>query len=86
MSKYVERHEDMSPLGRLRVFQQDDGDMIIAIVPDPNANSWERGSVEFCTKAGGGRSPRTRKAIQDLMLAIEKDNAENPDPRAEPTE
>ena len=33
--KMVERYEDMSPLGRLRVYKQDDGDLIVEIVPDP---------------------------------------------------
>ena len=35
--------------------------------------------VEFCTSfGGGGKSPNTRKALIDLMVAIEKDNQETP--------
>ena len=65
---YVERYEDMSPLGRLRVFQQDDGDMIICAIADDGASE----SVEFCNS--GGKSPRTLAALRALMNAMEEDN------------
>lgn len=51
--------------------------MIVAIHPDPE--SVNRGSVEFCTPAGGGgRSRHTLKALRALYEAMEKDNAETP--------
>lgn len=75
MTITAERFEDMSPRGRLRVIQQDDGDMIIAIIPDLNAPI-ERQSVEFCTS--GGKSPRTLLALRDLMHAIALENEEKP--------
>ena len=34
--------------------------------------------VEFCTYAGRGRSPKTRKAIVDLVKAMIEDEKENP--------
>jgi len=73
----VTRKEDMSPDGRLRVFQQDDGDVIISIVPSSDGIKMLP-SAEFCTRSGGGRSPHTRKAILALMEAMRKDNAEDP--------
>lgn len=75
----VERREDMSPLGRLCLIQQADGDVLVVIRPDPNARSWERQSVEFCSVgAGGGRSPRTLAALRELMKAMDEDNREQP--------
>jgi hypothetical protein len=68
----VERHEDMSPTGRLRLHAQDDGDICIQIVD-------ERGrcaGVEFCSVgSGGGRSKRTIAALRQLFRAMSEDNA-----------
>lgn len=78
-SKRIERNEDMSPRGRLALILQRDGDVIVAIVPDPDATRWERDSVEFCRPgAGGGRSTHTLAALRALAEAMEKDNQENP--------
>lgn len=78
MSKIVERHEDMSPLGRLRLIVQDDGDVIVAVVPDPDEPPGRFGnSVEFCSVGGGGgHSPHTLRALRELVKAMEADNAE----------
>ena len=70
----VERFEDMSPRGRMRLIQQKDGDIIIALIPDPNSR--DRDDVEFCLS--GGQSPHTLKALRELLSAMERDNAENP--------
>ncbi len=85
-STQVQRFEDMSPEGCLRLFRQGDGDIIVCAVPDPE--ECERRQlppfgigVEFCTCGGGGQSPNTRKALLALWEAIEKDNAENPQHR-----
>jgi hypothetical protein len=77
MSRYVERNEDMSPRGRLRVIIQDDGDAIVSVVSDPDELRFMP-SAEFCTHAGGGRSKHTREAIYALFLAMERDNKERP--------
>ncbi len=78
----VERREDMSPTGRLRLFRQDDGDVIVAIVPDKNGQDYKlfkQCSVEFCSVgAGGGRSRHTLEALRALFVAMERDNVESP--------
>lgn len=74
--KKVERNEDMSRLGRLRLLQQTDGDIIIAVQSEENGLIQPGDSVEFCTS--GGRSPHTLAALRNLMKAMELDNLENP--------
>lgn len=72
----AERFEDMSPRGRLRVLQQDDGDMSVAVIEDLQSGSLCAGlmaSVEFCNS--GGKSPRTLDALRALMMAMAEDNA-----------
>lgn len=73
MSTVVERFEDMSPRGRLRLLQQDDGDILICVISDPNGpDEGVSPSVEFCTS--GGKSPKTLVALKALMLAMAEDN------------
>lgn len=67
-----DRKEDMSPVGFLRVIMQLDGDMIVAVVPDPHEIAMGNNSIEFC--ASGGRSPHTLKALRELAEAIDRDN------------
>ena len=77
--RMAERFEDMSRRGRLRVFQQDDGDMIVSVVEDldsPNPTAGLSCSVEFCTS--GGKSPKTFEALLALMLAMADENAATP--------
>ena len=89
MTDWTGRKEDMSPDGRLRVWRQDDGDMIVEVLKfyDDNGSplkdsrgnrTMERASVEFCTFNGGGHSPHTLQALRALMDAIKKDNEEEP--------
>lgn len=80
MFQVVTRRGDMSPETRLRVWQQEDGDYILEVVPEYDEKFPKPSvSVEFCTCCGGGgNSPHTRKAITDLIDAIRKDNAERP--------
>lgn len=78
------RIEDMSPDGRLNVYMQDDGDLVLNISGHDTCGHPTFASVEYCALgSGGGRSPHTRDAIYELALAIAKDNAERP--IAEPT-
>jgi hypothetical protein len=73
------RVEDMSPDGRLGIYLQDDGDLVVDIVGRDMHGGPTFASVEFCcTGSGGGRSPHTRDALYELALAIEKDNVERP--------
>ena len=84
MKSQIQRYEDMSPRGCLRLFRQNDGDIIVVAVPNPE-DAERRGlppfgiGVEFC--ASGGQSPNTREALLALWEAIEKDNALNPQNR-----
>ena len=69
MLRTFERLEDMSPTGALRLHLADDGDVIVAVsCGDDNAR------VEFCSRAAGGQSPRTHKALIDLATAMKADN------------
>lgn len=73
----AERFEDMSQRGRLRVLQQDDGDMVVSVIEDPNSPmGGAMARVEFCTS--GGKSPKTLAALRNLMLAMAEDNADKP--------
>ena len=80
MNSRVECREDMGK-GRLVVFQQDDGDMIVQILQDPE--EFRRGhgqygpSVEFCIPGtGGGHSAHTHEALVQLMKAMQLDVGE----------
>ncbi len=79
-ARSVERREDMSANGTLKIFQQADGDLIVICEKyDENTKRFERGTAEFCALgAGGGRSPNVRDALLALMAAIELDNKERP--------
>lgn len=75
----AERFEDMSRRGRLRVIQQDDGDMIVEVIEDLDSRGPCAGlsaSVEFCTS--GGKSPKTREALRALMIAMAEENEARP--------
>lgn len=76
MSFQVDRLEDMSPEGKLELLMQTDGDMIVVVhqADDGSLQRASMASVEFCTRAGGGASPETLKALHDLMIAMAKDN------------
>ena len=80
--KNIERRDDMSPNNRLVVHQQEDGDMIVGVVPGSMEEFNRMGfsqSVEFCTIGmGGGRSPKTLYALRNLMEAMEEDNRDRP--------
>ena len=76
-NKIVERYEDMSPDGRLRLLQQEDGDVIVAIVPASDSRR-PMVEVEFCScGAGGGQSPKTLEALRNLITAMHQDNIES---------
>lgn len=74
-SRDVGRFGDMSPSAHMRVGLDGDNDVYVSVW-DESAGA----SIEFCTPgAGGGSSSRTRKALIDLMVAMEADNADRPD-------
>lgn len=79
--RHIERFEDMSPRGKLILTQQEDGDIVVGIIPT-SLEKARRHFVQtagFCTVgSGGGQSPRTLAALVALMDAIEADNREAP--------
>ena len=74
--KQVKRREDMSPIGCLHLLQQDDGDIVVNVMPANRAGDGYAicADIEFCTYTGGGKSPHTLKALSALMNAMELDN------------
>jgi len=76
MTNTVERFEDMSPRGRLRLLQQSDGDILVCVISDPDGpDEGVSPSVEFCTS--GGKSPKTLVALRHLMKAMADDNRDS---------
>lgn len=74
----VERIEDMSRDGRLRITLQDDGDVVLTVIDKTRHGQHRMASVEFCCPgAGGGGSPKTRQALIQLAVAMATDNATN---------
>ncbi len=75
----VERKEDMSCCGKLRLIRQDDGDIIITVQSERDGLLQPGDSVEFCTTGlGGGKSPNTITALRALMDAMQRDNDNYP--------
>jgi len=74
----AERREDMSPDGALRIHLADDGDVLVVCEAEGRT-----GRVEFCNCGpGGGKSPRTHKALIALFEAMKQDNEDRTcDPR-----
>lgn len=71
MSKLIERLEDMSQRGKLRLLVQSDGDVVVAIQQDDGTMA----DVEFCAPgAGGGGSHRSWAALREVALAMQLDN------------
>ena len=68
--KNVERHGDMGDKGVLRIDLDSDNDVVVS--------TSLLHSVEFCNGGGGGgKSPKTRAALINLMSAIEEDAADS---------
>lgn len=73
VSRDVGRAEDMGQ-GHMRVLLDSENDVVVEAFDGLRSTR-----VEFCNPGGGGgRSPRTRSALIDLMRAMEADNAETP--------
>ncbi len=76
MPDLVTRPSDNDPDLRLQVMQDEQGDVYVSIRGGKRNPLGD--AVRFCTMAGGGRSPRTRNAIQELMRAMRDDQKEYP--------
>ncbi len=76
--EFYTRYEDMSPDGRLTLFIEEDGDVIVDVEGYDMPGNRVRVNVQFCTMGGGGQSPAVRKALLNLALAIIEDNRTKP--------
>jgi len=65
--KHLKLHD--SEGGVLGLIQSDDGDVTVYDA----ANPFRGFKVHFCTAVGGGATPRTLKALRDLMRAAKED-------------
>ena len=75
VSQETERVGDMGEGLKLQLFREDDGDIIVSVLPEKHKFSMN-GGVQFCTAgSGGGRSEHTHAALVQLMVAMEKDAA-----------
>lgn len=79
----VDRKEDMSPDGYLRLTMESDGDIIVSVASGgPNGGVENFADVQFCTRfGGGGASPETHRALRELMRAMAIDNKDGKDHR-----
>ena len=71
------RRDDDSTNCLVRLVKIETGEIQLII------HDWDTGEemrVGFATYIGGGRSPNVLEALENLALAIEKDNKENPLP------
>lgn len=72
--EFFERPDDMGQ-GRLRMILGGDSDVIIEVINEGG----ESLALELCTSViGGGRSPKVRDALYNLMMAIREENDTNP--------
>jgi hypothetical protein len=71
---------DGSEGGRLEIHRSEDGDIWVTVWDakgeDAAPMAVPRSSIRICTRAGGGKSPETRKALYQVMEAIRKDGGE----------
>lgn len=80
INEHLRRWEDMGH-GRLELFREEDGDMIVTVI-DPEGHS---STVQFCTYgSGGGQSPKVLKALYTLASAILEENQSAPQLGREP--
>ncbi len=78
LMEHIKRRGDMDPDSAITLIKQEDGDMILTVHSTcPYRATGATATIEFCTLTGGGKSPRTRAALQVLMQAIIDDNAED---------
>lgn len=70
-NELISRRDDMSSSGKLTLFRQADGDICVTVTDKFGQYS----SIEFCVPgSGGGKSPNTLIALNNLGIAMVKDN------------
>lgn len=70
----VERVCDMRDGYKLQLIKEDDGDIIVSILPVDHKATTK--AVQFCLS--GTQSPHTGKALHALFKAMQQDNIETP--------
>jgi hypothetical protein len=74
INQHIRRVEDMGQ-GRLELFREEDGDMIVTVINDEGESS----TIQFTTYGlGGGQSPKVLKALYDLARAMLDENETAP--------
>lgn len=74
MTREIARKCDMGSNMKLKLLIEEDGDVIVTMLPKDHRVSFE--SVEFCTS--GTQSPNTVAALHNLYKAMEQDEADRP--------
>lgn len=74
--RIVKRLGDMGEGTKLELLQEDDGDIIVYVIPETHCIPAHQ--IQFCTLSGGGRSHKTWMALCELIKAINEDNEEAP--------
>ena len=72
--KEVARVCDMRDGNKLQLFIEDDGDIIVSVLPEKDVIT--RNSVQFCLS--GTQSRRTGLALHELFKAMEEDEKKYP--------
>lgn len=66
--------DDISPdMGedlRMKLIQQEDGDVIISLYSTDHKHAIHNMTVEFCTLQGGGKNPVIAKKLRELVTAL----------------
>jgi hypothetical protein len=74
MARQIARRCDMGEGFKLKLLLQDDGDVIVSVLPEKGLVAFD--SVEIC--ASGTQSRRTHKALHQLYKAMVEDENERP--------
>ena len=74
MTRRIARKCDMGSGLKLELLLQDDGDVIVQVMPDQHCLSSM--AIEFCNS--GTQSRRTTAALHDLYKAMQADEADRP--------
>jgi len=61
---------DMGENARLKMTQQEDGDVVLSIYTVPDKNGIQN-SIEFCTFSGGGRYPIVAQKLREIINSLQ---------------
>lgn len=75
MSMKAEVPGDMGEGLKLQLFVEEDGDVIVSILPIDHV--FTRNSVQFCTLMGGGKNPKVTAKLRELVAVINGTDSES---------